>query len=260
MVHVLTLRFRLCGWRLLALTFGLLLVTSASMAQTAPAHAADGAAGGGWLPTLDPVRLLEVGLSGFGFLMAFLAYRQIDQLGGPNPAKEKLIRQFMIFAAALFIGLMGLQILGDRSKVLELQTQLNALVDSQDALQRASGTIMLPAQGGQVGDRFASSGSISGAKPGDKVHFWLATLTGDNLYPKDSEIRVDGHGKWSSTIYEQGDAPQFSLLLIAVDENTHERMRAWIRAGMANHSKFDSFPRPYYHALSRIELRHVSDH
>ena len=91
------------------------------------------------------------------------------------------------------------------------------------------GSIDNPSVGGAVDPQFLVSGRISLAK--DEQHGWVAVKKGQSYWPKEPPINVRS-GKWEMTVYEGGVSGNFELVLLAVENETNDRIQKWFYNGL----------------------------
>lgn len=73
------------------------------------------------------------------------------------------------------------------------------------------------------------SGFASDISPG--LHFWLAVEVNGLIWPKEGEISVDGNGRWSKTVFEDGAIDKFSLSLIVANKDADKAIEQWFQQG-----------------------------
>jgi hypothetical protein len=196
------------------------------------------------------VKILGLGVIGFGFLLAVLAYRLLRDLQRQPDPRASVVRSiyfFMGFSIVLCtIGLAAQladqrrsrelaesrqELARTRKEVTDLQEKVAALLQSQERLFRVGGTIEKPSPGATVPRTFPSSGTITGFEGVQGVHFWLAVEVDGLFWPKERALNVGKDGRWSMNVSEDGSAPQFSLRLIAADEAAHNKFVVWLNSG-----------------------------
>ncbi|NRR30933.1 hypothetical protein HSX11_12160 [Oxalobacteraceae bacterium] len=86
--------------------------------------------------------------------------------------------------------------------------------------------IHAPHRNDHVDTTFVCSGCATGLQPG--LHLWLAVEVEGRLWPKESEVSVKEDGSWSKTIFEEGQAGEFSLSLWATNGSGDRYIRNWL--------------------------------
>lgn len=99
----------------------------------------------------------------------------------------------------------------------------------QVQLNQVRGKIDEPAAGETVGRTIECSGWARELAPG--LHLWLATEVNGVIWPKGSEVHVDGNGRWSKTIFEDGALTEFSVSLYVANEDAHKAIADWLYTG-----------------------------
>ena len=190
---------------------------------------------------LDVVRILGLGVMGFGFLLAFLAYRLLGKIQlrpNPNSSVVRSIYFFMGFSIVLCgIGLAS-QLFDQRRSLEQSEKERNELQKKYDALRQGredlalvSGKIEVPVRGHTVPNRFDCAGTLEGYKSGGGVHIWLAVEINGFIWPKERQLRVGKDGRWSAIVFEDGGGTEFSLILLAADEVAHAKIEEWLALG-----------------------------
>lgn len=95
-------------------------------------------------------------------------------------------------------------------------------------LDRVAGKINL-APGSNVPTSCTISGTASGLQPG--LHLWLAVEVKGAMWPKEGEVAVKEDGTWTKTIFEEGNAEEFSLSLYVFDSAADRCVRDWFKEG-----------------------------
>lgn len=193
------------------------------------------------MPYFDVVKILGYGVIGLGFLLAFFAFRLLSKTQSqPNPNRSVLrsIYFYMVFSIVLCgIGFAS-QVFDQRRSQEQCEKELNELkatfgvfVKSRERLSKLSGKIEEPKRGHTVRNTFDCNGTLAGFKEGEGVHIWLAVEINGLIWPKERQLQVGQDGKWSDKVYEDGSGSKFSLILIAADEDAHDKIKEWLARG-----------------------------
>ena len=185
---------------------------------------------------LNVVQILGLGVSGFGFLMAYLAYRLLDRAQTrPNPSKSTIVAigAYMVFAIVLCSFGLVAQMYDQKKAIEVLQARLEGF-QARDRLPSFLGKITTPSQGSTVGKTYDAAGLLTYSVKGAKftgVHFWLATEVDGYFWPKEREVVISEDGKWTATVFENGKSTSFSLDLIATDDDGNSKIQEWLKRG-----------------------------
>lgn len=95
-------------------------------------------------------------------------------------------------------------------------------------LDRVAGKINL-ANGSDVPTSCTISGTASGLQPG--LYLWLVVEVNGAMWPKEGEVVVKEDGTWTKTIFEEGNAEEFSLSLYVLDPAADRGLRNWFKEG-----------------------------
>lgn len=151
-----------------------------------------------------------------------------------NPASDRLnIREFSDFSR---IAAVGAKVWGQRATLPGLAAVVTARLmpiglAPQPGAEKSLGQITRPTAGARVGAEFPAAGTITLHA---SARAWLAVRKGRLYWPKEPALTQSG--PWASTIFEGGPPGMFSLVLIAVDEDTDKKIRAWFYDGLSTGS------------------------
>jgi hypothetical protein len=87
--------------------------------------------------------------------------------------------------------------------------------------------------------------------PRDK-HVWLAVEAMGFIWPKEREVSVRAR-RWNHTIFEDGAAEEFSVVLLVADLDGHNFIRAWLEEGKAQGEYAEIRGIPGADRLARVE-------
>jgi hypothetical protein len=90
------------------------------------------------------------------------------------------------------------------------------------------GTIEVPGSNATVGPTIKCNGFAFGI--GREKHVWLAVEAMGYLWPKEREVAVRGK-RWNHTIFEDGAAKEFAVVLLLANSEGHKFIRSWLEAG-----------------------------
>jgi hypothetical protein len=93
----------------------------------------------------------------------------------------------------------------------------------------ATGSIDAPTANSTVSNKVFCSGTASGLGP-DK-HLWLVVEANRLVWPKEREVQVEGNGRWTANIYEEGATRSFRISLLLAGPEGHEYIRNWLDVG-----------------------------
>jgi hypothetical protein len=96
---------------------------------------------------------------------------------------------------------------------------------------RSDGAILTPQSNSLVYPTINCSGYASVVRPED--HIWLAVEAMGYTWPKELEVYVTSDNRWNHTIFEDGAANAFSVVLLVANPNGHKIIRDWLEAGKA---------------------------
>ncbi len=97
------------------------------------------------------------------------------------------------------------------------------------SLDRVKGGIDKPIQNQVVARTCRCSGWAREVGPG--IYLWLAVEVNGLIWPKEGEIHLDRNKRWETTIFEDGATDQFSLSLLAANEDAHNQILDWFQTG-----------------------------
>ena len=164
------------------------------------------------------VKILEIGIAGLAFLLAYMAY----ELARKQLAESSIVRTFMLFS----IILLSLVIL---SNTVELVLTKFYFEPKQIMLNHIIGKILIPEKDSKIGRTIRCSGNLYGIQSG--FNAWLMIETEKGIWPKEGEIDPDHQGNWSLTVFEDGKADVVSLSLWVGDKDAYQLIREWLRKG-----------------------------
>ncbi len=95
-------------------------------------------------------------------------------------------------------------------------------------------------------------------------HIWLAVEAMDYIWPKELEVYVPPDNRWNHTIFEDGAAKDFAVVLLMADPHGHKIVGDWLEAGKTKgeYDLMKSNPGiPGTNRLARIDhVRRISHH
>jgi hypothetical protein len=147
-----------------------------------------------------------------------------------NPASDRLnVHEFRDFSR---IAAVGAKVWGQRANLPVLAAVVKARLTPigfkpQPGTEKALGQITRPTAGDRMGPEFPAAGTITlhASETG-----WVAVRKGRLYWPKEPSLTQSG--PWTMTIFEGGPAGTLSLVLIAVDQGTDKKIRAWFAEGL----------------------------
>jgi hypothetical protein len=196
------------------------------------------------------VRILGLGVIGFGFFLAVFAYRLLRNLQGqPNPNRSVVRSIYVFMGFGIVLCTFGFaaqladrrrsqelveterELVQTKKEVSNLQRRLDDVLQSHERLSKVHGRIEKPNYGDTVLRTFPSSGTLTDFEEVAGVHIWLAVEGKGLIWPKNQALDIGKNGKWSMKVSEDGSGSEFSLSLLAADQVAHDKIEAWLRAG-----------------------------
>lgn len=203
-----------------------------------------------WFANFDVVKILSAGVMGFGFLLAFLAYRLLEKIQDhPVPDQSVLTSVYYFMGFSILLCVIGLAstLLDQRrsqkqceNELTDLKGKFDAFINSRERLTKVGGKIVSPSRGTTVPNTFDCTGTITGFNEGEGVHVWVAVEVNGLIWPKERQLKLGKDGSWSIRVFEDGSGSKFSLVLIAADEAANARIEEWFARGRSAGGKFDS--------------------
>lgn len=139
--------------------------------------------------------------------------------------------------------------------------QYKDTVKSRQRLGRVSGKIKTPTSGTAVEHSFDGEGSVSCIEGGlscikEGVYFYLAVEVSGAIWPRKEPLQVRTDGTWSSTVFQDSQTPEFSLILLAANDNGQLRIEDWLARSQRLGGSFERMDwNEDIVRLARIDLR-----
>lgn len=141
--------------------------------------------------------------------------------------------------------------------VVDWNTRHRSIVESPQ--RGTDATITFPKSDREVDRTMDCTGFASGIRP--DMHIWLAVEAMGFIWPKEREVYVGPDNRWIHTIFEDGAATTFSVVLLIADVNGHNTIRDWLEAGKAKGEYAEIRGIPGTDRLARVDdlqLRKIS--